>query len=114
MLYIDYNIGSFLYTLTQRMVKNTEVHDCGVDYPESAGGMWCPTSWVGSFIGPMAASFQVNPPEAPSKGDIETAELYGKRVAETALRLRKEWKSRACLWQLAVNADLRNNIIVVY
>jgi multimeric flavodoxin WrbA len=41
---------------------------------------------VGSFIGPMAASFQVNPPEAPSKGDIETAELYGKRVAEITLR----------------------------
>lgn len=37
---------------------------------------------VGSFIGPMASSFQVNPPDAPSKGDIETAELYGKRVAE--------------------------------
>ncbi len=40
---------------------------------------------VGSFIGPMAASFQVEPPDAPSKGDIETAEMYGKRVAETAI-----------------------------
>ena len=29
---------------------------------------------LGSFIGPMAASFQVNPPDAPPKGDIETAE----------------------------------------
>ncbi|MCF8069872.1 MAG: flavodoxin family protein [Desulfobacterales bacterium] len=37
---------------------------------------------VGSFIGPMAASFQVEPGSAPPKGDIETAELYGKRVAE--------------------------------
>jgi NAD(P)H dehydrogenase (quinone) len=37
---------------------------------------------VGSFIGPMAASFQVNPPTAPGKGDIETAEAYGRRVAE--------------------------------
>jgi NAD(P)H dehydrogenase (quinone) len=37
----------------------------------------------------MAASFQVNPPDAPSKGDIETAELYGKRVAEIALQLAK-------------------------
>jgi NAD(P)H dehydrogenase (quinone) len=36
----------------------------------------------GSFIGPMASSFQVGPPEAPAKGDIETAEAYGKRVAE--------------------------------
>jgi NAD(P)H dehydrogenase (quinone) len=36
---------------------------------------------VGSFIGPMSASFQVKPPEAPVKGDIETAEAYGRRVA---------------------------------
>ena len=40
----------------------------------------------GSFIGPMAASFQVNPPAAPGKGDLETAELYGRRVAEVTLR----------------------------
>jgi len=36
---------------------------------------------VGSFIGPMSASFQVAPPDAPVKGDIETAEIYGLRVA---------------------------------
>jgi NAD(P)H dehydrogenase (quinone) len=41
---------------------------------------------VGSFIGPMAASFQVNPPGAPTKGDLETAELYGRRVAEITLQ----------------------------
>ncbi len=41
---------------------------------------------LGSFIGPMAASFEVKPPEAPPKGDIETAELYGKRVAEITIR----------------------------
>jgi len=37
---------------------------------------------VGSWIGPMSASFQVAPPEAPGKGDLETAEIYGRRVAE--------------------------------
>ena len=37
---------------------------------------------VGSFIGPMGVTFQVDPPGSPSKGDIETAEAYGKRVAE--------------------------------
>lgn len=37
---------------------------------------------VGSFTGPMAASFQIDPSQAPPKGDIETAEAYGKRVAE--------------------------------
>lgn len=41
---------------------------------------------VGSFTGPMSASFQVNPPDAPTKGDLETAELYGKRVAEITLQ----------------------------
>jgi len=35
---------------------------------------------VGSSIGPMSASFQVNPPGAPSQGDLETAELYGLRI----------------------------------
>ena len=44
---------------------------------------------VGSFTGPMSASFQVNPPGAPPKGDIETAELYGKRVAEITARFLK-------------------------
>ncbi len=37
---------------------------------------------VGSFVGPMAASFQVDPDKAPPQGDIETAEAYGKRIAE--------------------------------
>ncbi len=41
---------------------------------------------VGSFIGPMAASFQVEPPKAPPEGDIKTAEAYGKRIAEITLR----------------------------
>jgi len=36
---------------------------------------------VGSFTGPMSASFQVNPPGAPGIGDLETAEIYGLRVA---------------------------------
>lgn len=41
---------------------------------------------VGSFIGPMASSFQVDAPAAPGVGDLETAELYGRRVAEVTLR----------------------------
>lgn len=36
---------------------------------------------VGSFVGPMAACFQVEAPAAPGPGDLETAELYGRRVA---------------------------------
>lgn len=41
---------------------------------------------VGSFTGPMSSSFQVNPPDAPAQGDLQTAELYGKRVAEITLQ----------------------------
>ena len=48
---------------------------------------------VGSFIGPMAASFQVDPPAAPSQGDIETAEAYGQRVASIALQFSR---GRSC------------------
>lgn len=41
---------------------------------------------VGSYLGPMACSFQVDAPGAPSRGDLETAEAYGRRVAEITLR----------------------------
>lgn len=41
---------------------------------------------VGSFIGPMAASFQVDPPGTPAQGDLETAEIYGRRVAQITLQ----------------------------
>ncbi|HEY9684770.1 MAG TPA: flavodoxin family protein [Oculatellaceae cyanobacterium] len=47
------------------------------------------TNRVGSFTGPMAASFQVPPPGAPSKGDLATAHAYGVRVAEITLRFHK-------------------------
>ena len=41
---------------------------------------------VSSFVGLMACSFNVKPPEAPGKGDIETAEMYGVRIAEITKR----------------------------
>jgi NAD(P)H dehydrogenase (quinone) len=44
---------------------------------------------VGSFTGAMSSSFQVNPPDAPPQGDIKTAELYGKRIAEITARFLK-------------------------
>lgn len=46
------------------------------------------TNRVGSFIGPMSASMQVPPDQAPGKGDLETARLYGARVAEVTKKLR--------------------------
>ncbi|MFE4106282.1 flavodoxin family protein [Almyronema epifaneia] len=44
------------------------------------------TNRVGSFVGAMATSFQVDPPGAPPQGDLATAEAYGKRVAEITLQ----------------------------
>src|SRR5262249_60055076 len=44
---------------------------------------------VGSFVGPMSASFQVNPPGSPPKGDLETADAYGRRVAVITLQFVK-------------------------
>ena len=41
---------------------------------------------LGSFTGAMSASFQVNPPDAPVPGDIQTAEAYGKRISEITKR----------------------------
>ena len=43
---------------------------------------------VGSSIGPMAASFQIKPPQAPLAGDMETARIYGERVATIASQLK--------------------------
>ena len=43
---------------------------------------------VSSFVGPMSSSFNVKPPEAPAKGDLETARLYGQRVAEITKKFR--------------------------
>ena len=43
---------------------------------------------VSSSIGPMAAVFRVKIPEAPSSGDIATAEEYGQRIAEITLTFR--------------------------
>jgi NAD(P)H dehydrogenase (quinone) len=42
---------------------------------------------IGSYMGPMAASFQVDPGDAPSTGDIATAEAYGARVATITQQL---------------------------
>ena len=38
----------------------------------------------GSFLGLMAAGFQVAPEDAPSTGDLEAAESYVRRIAEVA------------------------------
>jgi len=47
-------------------------------------------NFVGSFSGAMAQSpSDSSPEEGPLPGDLETAKLFGKRVAETAAKLAK-------------------------
>ncbi len=59
--------------------------------PDSMGRIEGPgpevTNRIGSYIGPMAASFQVDPGDAPSTGDLATAEAYGARVATITQQL---------------------------
>jgi len=44
-------------------------------------------NWIGSFAGAMAQSpSDSSPEEGPPPGDLETARLFGARVAETAAR----------------------------
>ena len=63
-----------------------------VSHPESMGSVQGPgpevQNRVGSFVGPMSASFQVQVPDAPAPGDLATAENYGVRVAQITLRLK--------------------------
>jgi NAD(P)H dehydrogenase (quinone) len=56
--------------------------NCPEDFQQISGPSSEALNRVGSFTGPMSASFQVAAPNAPFPGDIQTAELYGKRVAE--------------------------------
>jgi NAD(P)H dehydrogenase (quinone) len=44
---------------------------------------------LGSSIGAMAQADNVPPEQSPPKGDLETARLYGRRIAEQAKRSRR-------------------------
>jgi NAD(P)H dehydrogenase (quinone) len=47
------------------------------------------TNWTGGFTGALAISpADASPDEAPRKGDLETARLYGARIAEMAAKLK--------------------------
>jgi NAD(P)H dehydrogenase (quinone) len=48
-------------------------------------------NWLGSFSGAMAQSpSDASPEDGPLPGDLETARLFGRRVAETAQRWREQ------------------------
>jgi len=48
-------------------------------------------NWLGSFSGAMAQSpSDSSPEEGPLPGDLETARIFGRRVAEAALRWREQ------------------------
>ncbi|MCF5930474.1 NADPH-dependent FMN reductase, partial [Xanthomonas perforans] len=46
-------------------------------------------NWTGGWGGALAISpSDASPDEAPRRGDLETAKLFGKRVAEVAAKLK--------------------------
>lgn len=65
----------------------------GANEPDSANSVEGPSSMAlnrnSASLGVMASSFQVNAPDAPPVGDLETAYRYGKRIAEITHRFIK-------------------------
>ena len=46
-------------------------------------------NWTGGFTGALAISpSDASPEEAPRKGDLETARLYGERIARIASQVK--------------------------
>ena len=62
----------------------------GANEPDSSGNVEGPTSRAvnrnSASLGVMASSFQVKAPDAPPAGDLKTASLYGRRIAEITRR----------------------------
>ena len=46
-------------------------------------------NYVGSFVGAMAQSPSDSSPAEMLEGDLETAKLFGKRVADTAAKIKR-------------------------
>ncbi|MEJ2622787.1 MAG: flavodoxin family protein [Candidatus Thiodiazotropha sp.] len=86
-------VGLMINAMQQGMIfVSLGMHPAASD-PESMNRIQGPgpevVNRLGSYIGPMAASFQVNPGEAPSTGDLATAEAYGARVATITQQLKR-------------------------
>ncbi len=84
-------VGLMINAMQQGMIfVSLGMHPAASD-PESMNRIEGPGPEVlnrlGSYIGPMAASFQVNAGDAPGSGDLATAEAYGTRVATITQQL---------------------------
>jgi NAD(P)H dehydrogenase (quinone) len=84
-------VGLMITAMQQGMIfVSLGMHPAASD-PDSLNRIEGPgpevTNRIGSYIGPMAASFQVNAGDAPSSGDLATAEAYGARVATITRQL---------------------------
>jgi NAD(P)H dehydrogenase (quinone) len=84
-------VGLMINAMQQGMIfVSLGLHPAASD-PDSMNSLEGPgpevTNRVGSYIGPMAASFQVNAGDAPGTGDLATAEAYGVRVATITQQL---------------------------
>jgi NAD(P)H dehydrogenase (quinone) len=84
-------MGLMLSAMQQGMIFVSLGMHPGANEPDSMNSLAGPspeaTNRVGSSLGPMGTSFQVEPGDAPSTGDLATAEAYGVRVATITQQL---------------------------
>ena len=84
-------VGLMINAMQQSMIFVSLGMHPATSHPDSMNHIQGPgpevVNRLGSYIGPMAASFQVDPGDAPSTGDLATAEAYGVRVATITQQL---------------------------
>jgi NAD(P)H dehydrogenase (quinone) len=84
-------VGLMINAMQQGMIFVSLGMHPAADDPESMNRIEGPgpqaLNRLGSYIGPMAASFQVNAGDAPAAGDLATAQAYGARVATITQQL---------------------------
>lgn len=78
-------MGMMVYAMQMGMIwvglDEATDQNCNIEGPNSFA-----LNRIGSSIGPMACSFSAKVPDAPSIGDIQTAENYGRRIASIVQR----------------------------
>lgn len=84
-LFINSMQHGMIYVGTAIMPASNEPE--GMKRPEGPGPE--AINRYSSFVGPMAASFQLPPGQAPPAGDLATAIQYGERVATITLQFLK-------------------------
>ena len=85
--------GLVVFAMQMGMIWCGVADLAGSNEPDSSKNVEGPTSQAinrnSASLGVMASSFQVKAPDAPPAGDLETADRYGRRIAEITHRFSK-------------------------